>query len=63
MQCYIICNRNQAYPHTYADGTQGKHEIVVSKAHFSSKHYRFPVTAINKHLKWDGEKTRRESIK
>jgi len=27
MQCYIICNRNQAYPHTYLDKTRGKHEI------------------------------------
>jgi len=63
MQCYIICNGNQAYLHTYPNGTQGKHEILVSKAHSSSEHYRFLVTATNKHLKWDGEKTRRESRK
>jgi len=61
MQCDIICNRDQAYPHTYPDGTQSKHEILVSKAHSSSEHYRFPVTGTNKNLKWDGEKTRRGS--
>jgi len=44
MQCYIICNRNQAYPHTrdwgiYLDRSQGKHTILFSKAHSLIEHY------------------------